>query len=127
MKLGICCEPDNFELAKRIGFDYAEPSIQPFRAHNDKELKEIKERTADIGFEIDGFKNFFSGDVSLYDSPLDYIVSYAERNFEISRLFNCDYNVVGSGKSRSIPEGMDKDKAEHIFMDVVDRIADKGK
>ena len=127
MKLGICCESDNFELAKQIGFDYAEPSIQPFRAYDEKTLNEIKKKTEDIGFEIDGFKNFFSGDISLYDNSLEFLVSYAEINFEVSRLFNCDYNVVGSGKSRSIPEGMERSKAEHIFMNVINAIAEKGK
>ena len=126
MQLGICCGTDQFETAKRTGFDYAEPSVQTFRSMDNNELKNVRKNLDDIGFRIDGFNCFFSGDVSLYCDSTDSIVEYAKRNFEIANCFDSDYCVIGSGRARSIPVDMEREKAEYIFMSLVNSLADTG-
>lgn len=127
MRLGICCGTDNFSLAKNVGFDYAEPPIAPLQNYDKTLLTETKKLVDDIGFSIDGFNNFFPGSISIYNDAFDTIIDCAKRNFEIASMFQSGYLVIGSGRSRSIPSDFSKEKAEYIFSNIVDTIANLGK
>jgi sugar phosphate isomerase/epimerase len=125
MKIGVCCGEREFNAAGRSGFAYVEMSAQTVRNLDAEALKALRERAFSEGLTIDGFNGFFSGEVSLYDDPLEKITAYAEKNFYAARELGASYCVVGSGRNRFVPEGMDKKDAEAKFMEIMDGIGDK--
>lgn len=127
MKIGICGDQSTFALAKQNIFSYAEPSIQLYRNKDSETLKTMRKETEMTGITIDGFNNFFSGDISIYEDSIDKLKEYSIKNFEIASYFGSEYLVIGSGRSRAIKDGMNKEECEDKFTDIISSLADIAK
>lgn len=124
MKFGVCCIPDNFAAAKAAGLDYAEISLAYLYGKSDAELYEIKQKAADNGLSIDGFNGFFGAGISLYNDPVENILTYSKKNFETANILGGKYCVFGCGWLRKNPEGADKKETEKRFAFILSKIAE---
>ena len=126
-RYGICCGADRFALAAEKGFGYVEPALASLHNADDALLASVKRRADEAGVRIDGFNCFFGGEIMLHrDAPED-IAAYAERNFEIARKLEASYCVIGSGRSRAVPEGADRGAALENLRRMLDMIGTAGK
>lgn len=123
IEIGVCCLPDNFAAVKAAGLDYTEISMAYLHDRSAEELKEIKRKADSLGLKTPGFNGFFGGGISLYNDPLDKILSYCKQSFEIANSFDASYCVFGCGWLRRVPEGADKAETEKRFSDILFRIA----
>lgn len=123
-EIGVCCLPDNFAAAKNAGLDYTEMSMAYLHDKPAEELKEIKNKADVFGLKTPGFNGFFGGGISIYNDPLDKILSYCKKSFEIANSFDASYCVFGCGWLRRVPEGADKTATEKSFTEILCRIAE---
>lgn len=127
MKYGLCCGQEGFALASGAGLDYAEPAFAALHNMDDEQIARIKRAAKDAGITIDGFNGFFGGEIMLHRDGVDEILSYAEKNFQIARMLDASYCVLGSGRNRAVPEGADREAAADRFRMLLDRIGTAGK
>ena len=125
MKLGVCCSDKGFAAARANGLSYAEPAMAAYRGKRNDELEKLRRYADGTGISVDGFNCFFGSDISLYGDGMEKVVSYAERNFEVARIFGASYCVLGSGKARSVPHGKSKTDTEKMFCELLNAIGDK--
>ena len=123
IEIGVCCLPDNFAAVKDAGLDYVEMSMAYLHDKKSEELKEIKRKSDGLGLSTPGFNGFFGGGISLYNDPLDKILSYCKQSFEIANSFDASYCVFGCGWLRRVPEGADKAETEARFADILCNIS----
>lgn len=122
MKFGVCCGASGADAAARAGLAYIEPALAAVRGMENAQLDSMRREAENAGVTVDGFNCFFGGEVALYRDDPDDIVAYAVRNFETALRLGGKYCVVGSGRSRNIPDGYDREKAEERFTSLMSRI-----
>ena len=127
MILGVCATDFPCEAAAKNGFSYLEMSLSKVRALGGTELDEIRKKAESAGLTIDGCNCFFEKSFSLYGATEREILSYAEQNYDVVRRLRGEYCVIGSGQSRSVPEGMDPHQAEERFLNLMSLLAGKAK
>ncbi len=123
-EIGVCCLPDNFAAVKEAGLDYTEMSLAYLHDKKREELKEIKDKANGLGLKTPGFNGFFGGGISLYNDPLEKILSYCRVNFEAANALDASYCVFGCGWLRRVPAGADKTETVKRFTDILYRIAE---
>ncbi len=122
MRIGFCGNEERFPAAAGGDFSYAEMNLSKLHDLDGAALDLIQKKADDAALAIDGFNCFFAKSLSLYDGDLNDLVAYAEKNFAIAKRLGGKYCVIGSGQSRSVPEGMDRGKAEERFLFLMDRL-----
>ena len=123
LEIGVCCLPDIFAAANDAGLDYVEMSMAYLHDRSAEDLKEIKKKAGALGLKTPGFNGFFGGGISLYNDPLDKVLSYCKQSFEIANLLDAAYCVFGCGWLRRVPEGADKADTEKRFSKILYSIA----
>ena len=122
MKLGVCCAENGFSAVGKSGFSYAEIATAFVRGKDNASILELRKRAEENGLTIDGFNGFFTGNISLYNDPIDKILDFSEEAFNAAAVLGASYCVVGSGAYRAVPEGMDREKAYDRFMNLMDHM-----
>ena len=128
MKIGISgTTAERAEQAARYGFDFMEIPLGKVRDLDQKTLTEIAARAKAAGVPIESAHGFFTPDVVLYGdrSVEEAVLAYCTKNYEISKLLGVKICVIGSGKARSVPEGMEKAEAETRFAALLGKMADR--
>ena len=115
MKLGVCCAENGFPAVGKSGFSYAEIATAFVRGKDNASILELKKRAEENGLTIDGFNGFFTGNISLYNDPIDKLLDFSEEAFNAAAVLGASYCVVGSGAYRAVPEGMDREKAYELY------------
>ena len=106
MKLGANCgSADRWHLIRECGYDYAEGYFAGITLAEDDEFQKAWDfqKSADI--------------------PHVTIREYCEKGFFRAKALGGKIAVIGSGKSRSIPDGMEKSRAEEEFLEALYLIA----
>lgn len=122
MRLGLNCFPEKFALAKENGFDYVDVSLKEFVANSDLYIDDTEKLLEKLGFRIESFNGFFPNEVKLIGKEADWseITRIAEKNIRVAHRFGVDNVVIGSSKSRMIPEGATREEAMEQFGKVLD-------
>ncbi len=120
LPIGVCATYDKVPLLKKLGFDFIEESVPNFllpeagEAQYEKNLRMLKEEN----FPIFSYVYFLPGKLKSVgpDVQQEPILERAELAFRRAKECGTKNIVYGSGGSRAIPEGFDRDvaKAQHI-------------
>ena len=124
MKLGICGSanrtPGIVEALVGAKYDFIEENL--FRADllDDDAFAALCENYKKAGVEVYSCNNLFSPEVTIYgENSLAEIAVYAKRVFAKAARLGAKICVVGSGKARSIPEGMSVEAAKERFVEML--------
>ena len=123
MKIGVSCPPEYWHLLKAIGFDFAEGNFTSTALAEESEFCVLCEQREAAGLDVEAFNCFFPSRITLYENDWkETAVSlrqFAEKGFERANILGGKIAVIGSGKSRSIPSGMNPKDAEARFLSIL--------
>lgn len=119
---GVCCGAAGIKAAADAGLAYIEPALNQMRSLDGEKLDAIRREAEAAGVPAAGFNCFFGGEIMLYKTDRDEILGYAEHNFKVAQRLGGSYCVIGSGRSRSVPDGGDRAAAEDSFCKTVSAI-----
>ena len=129
MKFGVCKTADFAKQIKYAGFDYIEPNLAKLSALTDEEFFNTEGVLKDADIKACAVNCFFPSDILLvgHDVSFDKIRDYTEFALKRASALGVEVAVLGSGKSRSVPDGFDKNTATEQFKRVVGICSDIGK
>ncbi len=129
MKFGVCKSVEYAQQIKDAGFDYIEINLAKISALSDEEFLNSVNLLKEVGLKAKTSNCFFPADILLVGSDVDYdkIKQYTESALKCAKALGIEIAVLGSGKSRSIPDGFDEKTAKEQFKKAVGICAEIGK
>lgn len=124
MRVGVAGGKDDWPVAARLGYDYFEANLSAVAALSEAEFSEWKRFPAATGIAAEAFNGFFGGDVRLYEASDGRLKNYCARALDRAAALGGKIAVVGSGRARSVPEGMAADEAEARFAAILRIVGD---
>lgn len=129
IRFGICGGAESvsrFENAAAQKLDYAELNICQLRGFSAQERAEVRARMAGLGLRVEAFNGMFKKERFFGENhtPMQELWDAVRLSAEIASDFGAEVIVLGSGKSRNIPEGMEPARAEDGFLAFLDGCAD---
>ena len=129
MKIGICGDIVQAQSAIGMGYDYAEFHLAKLTALPDDEFEQLARERERLAIPIESFNCFCPSNIRLTAGVDETELSaYAEKAFSRAARLGGELSVVGSGRSRAIPEGYDAAKARDEFkraLSLVEKIASR--
>ena len=117
MKIGVCCNIDRARIAATVGYDYNEFNLSKVAKMTDDEFGAFVTEKNALGLPISTFNGAFPSDIKLtVDVDTHTLSAYAEIAFSRAQRIGGEIVVVGSGKSRDIPEDYDISTAKDNFV-----------
>jgi len=101
------------EKGQELGFDYVELPLAQMVDLNDEEFSSLKEKVGSSGLTCEACNNFFPGTIRLTGYAVDYgkIGEYLDKALGRATQLGVKVIVLGSPKSKNVPEGYPMDKA----------------
>jgi sugar phosphate isomerase/epimerase len=124
MKFGICGSanrtPGIVDALVGAKYDFMEENLFRADALDDAAFEALCETYKKAGVPVSSCNNLFSPEVTIYgENSLEEIKVYSKRVFAKAAKLGAKLCVVGSGKARSIPEGMSVDAAKERFVEML--------
>ena len=112
MLLGTCVGFDRLESAAKLGYDYLESNLGHIKTLGLRELTETRALLDGCGAKLEAANCFFPGEIHLAgeDADIEIIRDYTRRAFDNAAFIGVKTCVLGSGRSRSVPDGFDREK-----------------
>ncbi len=127
MRLGACTNPGNLPILKQMGLDYWDVHLAKLVAMEDAEFEQVKADCEKYGLYAEASFCFLPGEIKLFEKPdMEELKTYCEKGFTRLAALGGKTSVFGSGGSRQIPEGYDREIAEKEFIEVLRIIGDIG-
>lgn len=128
LPLGVCAAYEKSELLKSIGFDYIEESVGRFLLPDSGEeagFQKNFEKYQALKFPIRSYTNFFPGTLKSVGEDTHHEAILERADLAMKRAVQCgSLNIVfGSGGSRAIPEGFDRNKAKLQHIELSKKLA----
>ncbi|MBO6160092.1 MAG: sugar phosphate isomerase/epimerase [Bacteroidales bacterium] len=124
--IGIC-GLNHASAAVACGLDYLEAGVASFLVPEmDDEAFAARRRAADtLGIPIYSANGFFPGDIRVVgpDADLERAIRYSETALRRTSEVGMKVLVLGSSRSRQIPEGFSREEAEAQFLALLKGIA----
>lgn len=128
MEIGMCApaSPQKIRDVKRAGFDYIEMPLFELSRLTEQQVIELRKTADSEGLSVPVCNFFCSGDVRLNepDFLIQPLIDYTERALERARLMGTSIVIVGSKKSRNIPNGYNRDTAWKSLRDTFRTLGD---
>jgi D-psicose/D-tagatose/L-ribulose 3-epimerase len=101
------------EKGQENGFDYVELPLAQMVDLNDKEFSSLKEKVGSSGLKCEACNNFFPASIRLTGNTVDYgkIEEYLVKALGRAAQLGVKVIVLGSPKSKNVPEGYPMNKA----------------
>lgn len=126
IELGICTGVDNTQLVKQNQYNFFEETVGKFFIPNESDGKFAENLTKlkSSGFPLYAVNSFLPGNLKCVgpDVNTEAILKYAETALSRMQQSSTKILVFGSGGSRKIPDGFDKEKAKQQFIDINQKI-----
>ncbi|MFH5185555.1 sugar phosphate isomerase/epimerase family protein [Paenibacillus sp. TAB 01] len=124
--LGWCMGIDHAEELKTIGYDYIECMLAPFMQESEDAFKKSLQRYLDSPLPVEAWNVLFPGDLRLVgpDVQPDRVHSYVSKAVETVARIGSSIIVFGSGRSRNVPDGWARERAEEQLLELLDKMAD---
>jgi sugar phosphate isomerase/epimerase len=120
---GICTSPDNAQKLKDAGYDYVEAGVQGFLVPQkaEGEFQTILEKQAGSPLPVYACNSFLPSDLKCVGPEANPagVLAYAKTAFQRAQKAGVKRIVFGSGKSRAIPEGFDRQEARRQFVSLL--------
>lgn len=129
IRMGCCCLSNEtvFRDFFLFPFDYGELPLKKMHTLSDSEIDEIEATFRKHGRRAEAFNNFFPAEIILLGPETDHaaIDACLDKNLSLLDRFGAEIAVIGSGKSRRIPEGYTKKDADEQFGEILFRCCDR--
>lgn len=127
MKIGICGDLARGQNAIAAGYDYAEFNLSKIARMTEDEFRALTRERERLGVPVESFNGCCPSDIRLtVGIDEQQLAAYAEVAFSRAAALGGALVVVGSGRSRDIPEGYDISVAVDEFsraLTAMDKIA----
>ena len=126
MRFGVCKSLENAQLVKDNGYDYIEANLQSIAKMSEEEFEKQLEFLKQADIPCESSNCFFPSSLLLVGDDVDYekIAQYAECALSRAAKLGVKVSVMGSGKTRNVPDGYDRQKATDQFKRVVTLCSD---
>lgn len=127
MRFGICTGIENIPLLTEVGYDYFEWSVSTIASLSEQDFREAKNKLNQCALKPEVCNVFFPGTMALTGPDVDFdaVVEYIKKALGRVAELGTQIIVVGSGKSRKVPEGWEKAKGVEQFCTVLRKIVDE--
>ena len=124
---GWCRGIEDAPLLKELGFDFIECRVTDLQLENTEETKKRLPLYLQSPLPVRAFNVLFPGEISVVGPEVDVqrIRTYIGRVAETLDRIGAEIVVFGSGRSRSIPEGWERKRAEEQIVQLLNWIADE--
>jgi sugar phosphate isomerase/epimerase/lysophospholipase L1-like esterase len=126
IRFGVCTAPVNGRVLLESGFDYLEGGVSRDLLPGMPEPDFVKRRVEIDSCPLPVFacNGFLPGTMKLTgpDVRPDTVLGYAGEVFRRAKLLGIQTIVLGSGRSRSIPDGFDPGRARQQFIDLMRKV-----
>lgn len=125
IRFGVCTKFEKLPLLEKAGYDYMEFALSSLEKKSEEEYAEIVKLVDASALKVEAFNGFFPADIALVgpEMDLDRIAAYTEKALCRAARLGGKVAVLGSGKSRNIPEDFPFDTAYQQFCQVFDLCA----
>lgn len=125
IRFGVCTKFEKLPLLEKAGYDYMEFALSSLEKRSDEEYAEFVKLVDASPLQVEAFNGFFPGDIALVGPEVDMerIAAYTEKALRRAARLGGKVAVLGSGKSRNIPEGFPFETAYRQFCQVFDLCA----
>ncbi len=117
MRYGICTHVGNVAKVAAAGFDYIELRGDWIATISDAEFEQVRTTLAQSPIGCEALNFFFPGELKVVGPAVaaTEVTAYIERALARAAALGVTMIVVGSGKSRYVPEGWSKERAWEQF------------
>ena len=121
IRFGVCATFDKIPVLISAGYDYLEFGLKNLVNMSDAEFEAALETVKKYNFYAESFNTFFSAEIALVGEKVDFnvISEYCEKGLKRAAALGGKIAVIGSGKSRKIPEDFDRNTAYNQFLKVL--------
>jgi len=116
----ICEKPERWGVMAAAGYDYIEPRVADvlMPAESDSTFAAHRQRLDTLGARMISCIIFLPGQLRVTgpQTDLDRIMVWAETSFRRARQLGIPTIVLGSGRSRSVPDGFSREQAREQFI-----------
>ena len=125
IRFGVCTKFDKLELLEKAGYDYMEFALSSLEKRSEEEYAEIVRQVDASSLQVEAFNGFFPADIALVGPAVDMdrIAAYTDKALGRAVRLGGKVAVLGSGKSRNIPEDFPYETAYQQFCEVFDLCA----
>ena len=125
IRFGVCTKFDKLPLLEKAGYDYMEFALSSLEKRSEEEYAEIVRQVDASSLQVEAFNGFFPADIALVGPAVDMerIAAYTEKALRRASRLGGKVAVLGSGKSRNIPEDFPYETAYQQFCEVFDLCA----
>lgn len=123
---GWCRGIEEAALLREAGFDYIECALTALKLEDRRAFREELPRYTDSPLPVRAFNVFFPADLKVVGPDVDElrIGRYIGQAAEALQRIGARIAVLGSGRSRRVPDGWERARAEEQFVRLLERIAD---
>ena len=128
MKFGANCPTAYWTVMKELGYDYIEGNFAVIAEADDEAFRKLLDTRCEAALDVEAANCFFPATPDLYGEDLaktlTRLSAYAEKGFERAKMLGCEIAVIGSGRARSVPDGVERAAAEERFLSVLNMLGD---
>lgn len=124
--IGVCVGAERAHIAQEAGFDYIVPSVSSYLVPLESQDVFAEKIKTDNPYGVKAINSFLPGNLPCFGPEADRakILEYAQIVFERASLRNVPMIVLGSGRARNIPDGVDREDATRFFVELCKELAD---
>lgn len=124
-QIGACLPLDHAPLLKKYGYDFIQPTVAEVLQPNNPDSLYSEERMKNMAVSVSAINIFIPGSIKTTgpDVHESAILDYATTVFKRAKKLGIPLIVFGSGASRHIPDGFDRDTAYQQFVNIAKRLA----
>lgn len=123
---GVCTRIDNDSLLNTIGYDYIEEGVRSLLipSKSEEEFEKNLQKAKQSSLKVYACNSFLPGKLKSTGSKAvhDEIIDFATTAFRRAQEVGVKIIVFGSGGSREIPAGFDRQKARKQFISLLKRM-----
>lgn len=119
MRIGVCSEPSEWAVVFKCGYDFCEGNFSSLAECMENKFADIVKLQQASGLSVEVFNGFFPNDMNLYETGFNKLKNYVECGFYRASALGGKLAVIGSSKSRRVPDNMDKSDALQYFSEVL--------
>ena len=111
MRFGNCTtDPSLLNVMRQYSYSFAEADFQSIGGMSDDKYDDLSQAVKSTGITIAGLNCFASAEVRFLTWSDHEAATYFEQGVRRAKPFGLEYVVIGSGKARSIPDGMSREE-----------------
>ncbi|MBA2941306.1 sugar phosphate isomerase/epimerase [Paenibacillus sp. CGMCC 1.16610] len=124
---GWCSEIQQAEKLKDLGFDYIECALVSLNLENETEFAARLPLFMNSPLPVSAFNIFFPGDLKVVGPEVDEerLQRYIYKAAKALNQVGAKNVVLGSGRSRNIPDGWEQNRSEEQFTQLLSRIGEE--